>query len=131
MKTWAESQREFMRAGGQTTKGFNEDQLIRYLDHVMEEAHETLKDWAKRDMTMVADGLADTIVVCMGAMLSMGLDPDDIMLAVLSANARKIVNGEVYRREDGQIGKPPGWYGPEAEIAEFIRIASHDARGIA
>lgn len=130
MKTWAQTQREFMKAGGQTTKGYNEDQLERYLNHVMEEAHETVRDWAKRDMTKTADGLADTIVVCMGALFSMGLDPDDIMLAVLSANDRKIIDGKAYRREDGQIGKPPNFVGPEAEIAEFVRIASHDASGI-
>lgn len=130
MKTWSEMHREFMKAGGQTTKGFNEDQTVRYIGHVQEEAGEIIHAWKSGDMVGVGDGLCDTIVVCMGALYSMGYDPEDVMLAVLSANARKIVDGKVYRREDGQIGKPPGWYGPEAEIAEFFRIASHDARGI-
>lgn len=129
MKTWAEKQRDFMRAGGQTTRGHNVPQALRYIDHVKEEAQETFDAFDAGDWVKTADGLADLVVVAMGAMWSMGIDPEDLMLAVMSANERKIVDGMLYRREDGQIGKPPGFIGPERDIAELIRIAADESRG--
>ena len=130
MKTWSQMIREFMRAGGQTTKGENQEQSERYASHIEEEVKELIDAFYEGDKVKAIDGACDLIVVCCGFMYSQGIYPDDVMLAVLSANARKIVDGKVYRREDGQIGKPPGWYGPEREISEFVRIAAHEARGI-
>lgn len=126
-KSWAERQRNFMLAGDQTTKGLNMPQAQRYLDHIKEEVCELVEAWVAKDMVASLDGAADLIVVAMGFIESHGIPSEEIMNAVLRANERKIVNGALYRREDGQIGKPPGFIGPDKEIIEAIEIAEMEA----
>ena len=72
-------------------------------------------------MVKALDGAVDTIVVAIGFICSMGIDPNKAWAAVNAANMRKVVDGKVYRRDDGQIGKPPLWYGPEEELAALVR----------
>jgi predicted HAD superfamily Cof-like phosphohydrolase len=67
------------------------------------------------------DAIADLKVVANGLAWSLGVNPTQIDSIVADANDRKLVGGEVYRRPDGQIGKPPGWVGPEAEIEEVVK----------
>jgi predicted HAD superfamily Cof-like phosphohydrolase len=116
MSNWAEDQAHFMLAGGQTVNQINQDQMERYKHHIIEEANEIEDAWAEGDMLKVLDGAVDTIVVCIGLIRSMGINPNEAWNAVHGANMRKVVDGQVYRRADGQIGKPPGWYGPENEL---------------
>ena len=71
------------------------------------------------------DGAVDCIVVCLGFLHSLGIDPNEAWAAVHRANMRKVDGslGPIVRRGDNQIGKPPGWYGPEAELAELVEKA--------
>lgn len=120
MTNWAEDQAVFMLAGGQTVNRINQDQMERYKHHIIEEANEIEDAWADGDMLKVLDGAVDTIVVCIGLIRSMGINPNEAWNAVHGANMRKVVDGQVYRRADGQIGKPPGWYGPENELKGML-----------
>jgi predicted HAD superfamily Cof-like phosphohydrolase len=116
---WADDMGRFMAMGGQSTGRFNEGQAARYLSHIEEESKETLLAWDRGDMVNVIDGAVDTIVVAIGLLHSLGVDPFKAWDAVHAANMRKVVDGKVYRREDNQIGKPPGWYGPEEDLAKL------------
>lgn len=120
-KTWAQDQAEFMTAADQTIGTFNKPQLARYLKHIAEEVAEINEAQAEPKGVEFLDGLVDTIVVCIGAIHSMGVDPDKAWQAVHAANMRKVLpNGSICRRSDGQIGKPPGWYGPENDLMELM-----------
>lgn len=127
MSNWAEDQAHFMLAGGQTVNQINWDQMERYLKHIMEEAEETDEAFREQNMTKALDGAVDLIVVAIGFIRSMGVNPNEAWNAVHSANMRKVIDGQVYRREDGQIGKPPGWYGPEPQLAELLERAGFKA----
>lgn len=118
--TYATDQAEFMQAGGQTVEGFNAHQSARYVKHIAEEASETYEAFTAGDHVKTIDGAVDTIVVALGLLWSYGVNPDDAWRAVHAANMRKLVDGQPYIRPDGQIGKPPGWIGPEDELAKLI-----------
>jgi len=120
MTNWAEDQAHFMLAGGQTVNEINHDQMQRYLVHIAEESQETYRDYMAGDMVKALDGAIDTIVVAIGFIRSMGVNPNEAWNAVHAANMRKVIDGQVYRRDDGQIGKPPGWYGPEKQLAGIL-----------
>lgn len=123
---WAEQQAEFMRGGEQTIDKWNLEQAKRYAEHMEEEASETNDALDEGDYTKALDGAIDTIYVALGFINSLGIDANWAWSVVHSANMRKLVNGKQYRREDGQIGKPPGWVGPESELAEIVKIARKD-----
>lgn len=116
---WADDQAAFMKAGDQTVGTFNRDQAKRYVEHMQEEAMETLEAVVWCDYVKAIDGAVDTIVVAIGFLHSLGVDPFKAWNAVYVANMRKVIDGKVYRRPDGQIGKPDGWYGPEEELAKL------------
>lgn len=119
MSNWSQDQAAFMLAGGQTTDTFNEAQAWRYVGHIREETEETELAMHLGNYVHAIDGAVDIIVVAIGLLHSLGVNPDKAWAAVHAANMRKVINGEVYRRDDGQIGKPPGWYGPEEELAKL------------
>ena len=123
MSNWASDQAEFMVAGGQTVGEVNLDQAERYIHHIEEEAEETYGAFLGHDYVAAVDGAVDTIVVCLGLLHSLGIDPNEAWDAVHRANMRKIVNGKVYRRPDGQIGKPEWWYGPENDLRKLCAKA--------
>lgn len=120
MTNWAEDQAHFMLAGGQTVNQINLDQMERYKHHIIEEAGEIDEAFASQEWEKVLDGAVDTIVVCIGLIRSMGINPNEAWNAVHEANMRKVVDGQVYRRADDQIGKPPGWYGPEKQLEGML-----------
>lgn len=68
----------------------------------------------------VADGLVDTIYVCIGAALELGIPLDRVWTEVQAANMRK---GDGPVREDGKKLKPPGWVGPDVHGAIFGKAA--------
>lgn len=121
---WADDQAAFMKAGEQTVGTFNEEQAWRYAEHMEEEVQETAEAMTDRDYVKAIDGAVDTIVVAIGLLHSIGVDPDKAWQLVHQANMSKVVNGKVYRRDDGQIGKPPGFVGPEAALADLFRQAT-------
>lgn len=127
MTDWAADQAAFMVAGGQTIDEMNHDQMKRYLIHIAEESQETYRDYMKGDMVKALDGAVDTIVVAIGFICSMGIDPNKAWAAVNAANMSKIgPDGKVYKRPDGQIAKPPNFVGPEAELAKLLQEAGID-----
>lgn len=118
---WADDQAAFMKAGEQTVGVFNREQAERYAKHMIEEVYETKDDFESCNYAKAVDGAVDTIVVAIGFLHSIGVNPDRAWDIVHAANMRKVINGKVYRRDDNQIGKPPGWHGPEKELSELVR----------
>lgn len=139
MGNWASDQAEFMRAGGQTVGVPNHEQVMLYSELVDEEAGEvglasmevegssfpTCGVWENFDgddisyavgfAAELADGAVDTIVVCIGLLHSMGIDPDKAWAEVHRSNMAKIdpATGKVLKRNDGKIQKPEGWTPPD------------------
>ena len=114
-------QATFMMAGGQTIKGMNIEQFERYLKHIEEEVSELRRDYEAGDMVKVVDALMDIKVVCNGASLSLGIDPDEGMKIVDTANMSKIgPDGKVSRRPDGQIAKGEFFQPPEPRLRELM-----------
>jgi predicted HAD superfamily Cof-like phosphohydrolase len=118
---WSDDMGRFMAMGGQSTGRFNEGQAARYLSHMEEEAKETVLAWDRGDMVSVIDGAVDTIVVAIGLLHSLGVDPFKAWDAVHKANQSKLDGslGPIVLRDDGQIGKPVGFVGPEEELAKL------------
>jgi predicted HAD superfamily Cof-like phosphohydrolase len=110
-----------MILGEQTIGKFNEEQACRYLNHMEEEVKEAILDWDRGDMVSVIDGAVDTIVVAIGLLHSLGIDPFKAWDAVHKANMRKVDGscGPIVKRADNQLGKPDNWYGPEEELAKL------------
>ena len=118
---WADDMRRFMILGEQTIGKFNEEQACRYLSHMEEEVKETILDWDRGDMVNVIDGAVDSIVVAIGLLHSLGVDPFKAWDAVHKANMRKVDGscGPIVKREDSQLGKPENWYGPEEDLSKL------------
>ena len=119
--SWGKDQAQFMQLGKQTVGSLNLPQLGRYLKHLQEELNEVAKASEQGKAVDLVDGLCDTIVIALGAMHSLGVDPDVVWDAVFAANMRKFPEGELFYRPDGQIGKPPGWYGPEKALRRHLK----------
>jgi predicted HAD superfamily Cof-like phosphohydrolase len=131
-----QDQERFMKACGQTIKEFNLEQLEMYFGLVHEEmdvelceAMEELRNRIHRSDPMpvevvrkLADALLDSIVVCTGALISMGLNPQPLWNTVARSNDLKKdpITGRVLKREDGKILKPAGWVAPDEEQDEII-----------
>lgn len=114
-------QAAFMVAGGQTTQEVNIAQFERYLSHIEEEVAELRRDYDAGDMVKVVDALMDIKVVCNGASLSLGVDPDAGMVIVDTANMSKIgPDAKVSRRPDGQIAKGEFFQPPEPRLRELM-----------
>lgn len=108
-------QATFMRACGQTTQGWNEDQFMLYLELIREESAELFKAAETNNRTEIFDGLLDLIVVAIGAGLSAGFPMADGWKEVMRSNMDKIdpVTGFVLRRADGKILKSKDWQPPK------------------
>ena len=104
-------QEKFMMASDQTTREENQTQYKMYLDLIDEEVQE-LKDSTTPEDDL--DALVDILVVTIGAIYSMGADPEGAWREVMSTNLAKIdrVTGKVRKREDGKVLKPEGWQPP-------------------
>ena len=105
-------QAKFMTASEQTITEENQAQYKMYLDLIDEEVQE-LKDSATPQDDL--DALIDILVVTIGAIYSMGADPEGAWREVMGTNLAKIdrVTGRVRRREDGKVLKPEGWQPPD------------------
>ena len=114
-------QRKFMRACGQTTDTYNEDQFRMYCDLVREEAQELAAALSMNDEVEHLDALIDIMVVTAGALHSLGVDADGAWKEVMRSNFAKVDprTGKVTRREDGKVLKPEGWEPPR--LKSFLR----------
>ena len=74
------------------------------------------------DLTAIADGAADAIVVIIGTCLEYGIPIGRVLEAVNLSNLEKIdpETGRVLLRDDGKILKPPDWTPPD--IAGILGI---------
>ena len=126
-------QAQFMTLAGQTTDGLDYGQFGRYADHVQEEAKELAGSIQAldEDPVEVIDALVDTIVVSAGALISLiGVEgARRAWKTVLTANFKKILgsphqeNSGIHYRTDGQVGKPPGWISPKADLERIAQEA--------
>jgi predicted HAD superfamily Cof-like phosphohydrolase len=114
-------QRKFMRACGQITDTYNEDQFRMYCDLVREEAQELAAALSMNDEVEQLDALIDIMVVTAGALHSLGVDADGAWKEVIRSNFAKVDprTGKVTRREDGKVLKPEGWEPPR--LKSFLR----------
>ena len=105
-------QAKFMTASEQTITEENQAQYKMYLDLIDEEVQE-LKDSITPQDDL--DALIDILVVTIGAIYSMGADPEGAWREVMATNLAKIdrVTGRVRKREDGKVLKPEGWQPPD------------------
>lgn len=104
-----------MRACGQTTDGFNNDQRKLYLELIREEMLELAAAHDAEDEVEMFDAVLDCIVVLIGFGLSYGWPMNEGWQEVMRSNLDKIdpVTGAVKRRHDGKILKPDGWTAPD------------------
>jgi predicted HAD superfamily Cof-like phosphohydrolase len=63
---------------------------------------------------LTAEGV-DVLNVLVGLLLSQGLPVEAMTRAIHEANLRKCIDGQIVRREDGKVMKPPGWQPADKE----------------
>jgi predicted HAD superfamily Cof-like phosphohydrolase len=107
-------QEKFMTACDQSVDGSDREQYEMYLKLVTEEYKELQEAIITGDVQEQFDALLDIVVVAIGAMHSMGANPDGGWKEVMSTNFAKIdkETGKVRKREDGKVLKPVGWVAP-------------------
>lgn len=108
-------QKTFMAAGDQTVSEFNSSQYEMYKNLIKEEYSELFDD--AENLVDELDALLDLIVVTVGAILSMGINPQEAWDEVMRTNFAKIdkETGKVRKRPDGKILKPDNWQPPNLE----------------
>ncbi|TDR82830.1 phosphoribosyl-ATP pyrophosphohydrolase [Paludibacterium purpuratum] len=72
---------------------------------------------------LTAEGV-DVLNVLVGLLLSQGMPVEAMTRAIHEANLKKCVDGQVVRRADGKVLKPPGWQPADKE--GVIRQAKSD-----
>lgn len=122
--------REFMRLANQATPdapGLPSD-AIRLLRArlILEEALETIhalgcfvtrdleiqESGMAPDLIEIADGCADTIIVCTGTLLACGIPLEPLLEMVDESNIKKY-EGDYSFRADGKLVKPTNWQKPD------------------
>ena len=108
-------QEKFMIACGQSTTDENQEQYKMYLELIDEEVEELKASTTPNDDL---DALIDILVVTIGAIYSMGANPEGAWREVMATNLAKIdrVTGKVRKRDDGKVLKPDGWTPPDLTL---------------
>ena len=65
-----------------------------------------------------ADAIMDLLYYAIGALVEMGVKPDELFLLVHEYNVKKIIGKRC--DDDGKIMKPCGWQHPDKEIKKII-----------
>ena len=96
------------------------DDVLQFRVNLINEEAEEFEQAAKaRNLVEMADALADVIYVALGAAVSLGIDLEPVFEEVHRSNMTKVwSDGQVRRREDGKVIKPPT-YSP-ANIAQEL-----------
>ena len=96
------------------------DDVLQFrINLINEEAGEFEQAAKARNLVEMADALADVIYVALGAAVSLGIDLEPVFEEVHRSNMTKVwSDGQVRRREDGKVIKPPT-YSP-ANIAQEL-----------
>lgn len=115
-----DDQEKFMLACGQTTGTYNEEQYNMYLSLINEENDELFEAVEDNNVVEQLDALLDILVVCVGALHSLGVNVEDAWNEVIRSNMSKVDpdTGKVIKREDGKILKPASFSPPQ--LAQFI-----------
>lgn len=118
-------QQYFMQASEQSLE-YHKKQLEMYLNLVEEEFNELDMARSFNDHTEQLDALVDIIVVAIGAIISMGVDPQRAWNEVIATNIAKIdpKTGKVRKRADGKVLKPEGWQPPD--LSKFTTHLTED-----
>lgn len=97
------------------------DRLALRIKLETEEHEELLTAIEDRDMSGVADALADKIYISVGTAVEFGIPLDRVWNEVQRANMAKVdpVSGKVKKRADGKVLKPEGWTPPDILSALF------------
>jgi predicted HAD superfamily Cof-like phosphohydrolase len=114
-------QEKFMKACGQTTDQYNENQFKLYVKLIEEECRELAVAIENNDKVEILDALEDIMVVTAGAIHSAGFDGEGGWKEVMRSNFDKIdkETGMVRKREDGKVLKPLGWTAPD--LRSFVK----------
>lgn len=89
------------------------DAILR-TDLIQEELDEFAKAYLQGNLTEVADALGDILYVVLGSAVTFGIDLEPIFEEIHKSNLSKVwEDGEVHRREDGKILKPPTFKKPD------------------
>lgn len=65
-----------------------------------------------------ADAIVDLLYYALGALVEMGVKPDELFMLVHKYNIKKIIGKRC--DDDGKIMKPSGWNHPDKEIKEIV-----------
>jgi predicted HAD superfamily Cof-like phosphohydrolase len=110
MNTMSEDQRRFMQAGNQTTNELNISQIFLYqnlIEEEVEELQEALNIYSDSEYTNGEEVLkeaSDVLVVTLGLIWSMGINPQNVWNLVHANNMAK-VSDTVVKDENGKIMK--------------------------
>lgn len=139
-------QRSFMTASGQTTSQLNAAQAQLYYSLIREEFSELRQAWDEymtvhhavkvdpairaKFLTEAIDGATDTIVVCIGFLLSLGISPEQAWAQVSGSNMSKVdpETGTVMKRPDGKVLKPPSYRRPDLVPLAMQALETSHAR---
>jgi predicted HAD superfamily Cof-like phosphohydrolase len=70
-----------------------------------------------RDLTGMADSLADLVYVTYGAAVTLGIDLDDVVAEVHASNLSKMgPEGRPRLRQDGKVLKPASYEPPDVDL---------------
>lgn len=96
--------------------------LVFRADHMREEINEFVEAHTNGDYAAALDGLVDLVYIAIGAMLEMGVLPEDAFGIVHEANMKKL-RGETKRGEAYDAVKPEGWEPPNYDaLIEALRL---------
>lgn len=103
---------DFMIAAGQEVKGqpgmvTPNVQKLRVKLHCEEAVDEFEDSYTAADLTLIADSLADSLVVILGTACAYGIDITPVFNEVMDSNMTKFIDG--HRREDGKWIKGPSY----------------------
>ena len=114
-------QRNFMYLGDQSVHGYNKKQVEMYGSLIQEEFIELVNTDEEEPEEMLKEAI-DLIVVTLGFIWSMGVDPSDIWKLVHKNNMSKVSNQDaIVKDEHGKIMKSPESKARKAKMMSEIQ----------
>lgn len=122
MKSSQNQVKFFMQQAGQSTPTKPtvpnlHDMALRLKLHREEAVEELDEAFQKVDLVLIADSIADSLVVILGTAVACGIDIEPIFQEVMRSNMTKFIDG--HRREDGKWIKGPSY--EQAKIEPLIQ----------
>lgn len=99
------------------------DRINLRIELIREEVNrELIPAMEARDLPEIADAMADSIYVIVGAAIEFGIPLDRVWDLVQQANMAKVdpLTGKVRKRDDGKVLKPDDWISPNEAIAALV-----------